>query len=295
MTTVSTTPRPRIRHPAGARRRGDGHAEDRPVQPRGSGCGRLPELPGAVPAQRPAAQPAALRQVVPRRHADVPAVVRARRVRLGRHAHQRREPAGVQGADARHAAEEGRTSSSPSRSSRSAACPSRRISIVDMEPFFDAFRAVKPFLITSGNPPTKERIQSQTDRARYDDTTKCILCACCTTSCPVFWNEGSLLRARGDRQRTPVHLRQPRRGRRRAARHPQRGRRRVALPHHVQLHRVLPARHPGDQGDPRGQARADVRPLTPRHSRSAATAVSAGARSHAQGCHTSAGCLVRWT
>ena len=63
--------------------------------------------------------------------------------------------------------------------------------VVDMEPFFDAFRAIKPFLITSGNPPTKERIQSQTDRARYDDTTKCILCACCTTSCPVFWTEGS--------------------------------------------------------------------------------------------------------
>jgi succinate dehydrogenase / fumarate reductase iron-sulfur subunit len=63
--------------------------------------------------------------------------------------------------------------------------------VVDMEPFFDAYRAVKPYLITSGNPPTRERIQSQTDRARYDDTTKCILCAACTTSCPVFWNEGS--------------------------------------------------------------------------------------------------------
>jgi len=63
--------------------------------------------------------------------------------------------------------------------------------VVDMEPFFDAFRAVKPYLINNGNPPTRERIQSQTDRARYDDTTKCILCACCTTSCPVFWNDGS--------------------------------------------------------------------------------------------------------
>ena len=63
--------------------------------------------------------------------------------------------------------------------------------VVDMEPFFDAYRAVKPFLITSGNPPTKERIQSATDRARFDDTTKCILCACCTTSCPVYWSEGS--------------------------------------------------------------------------------------------------------
>ena len=63
--------------------------------------------------------------------------------------------------------------------------------VVDMEPFFDAYRAIKPYLITSGNPPTRERIQSQTDRARYDDTTKCILCACCTTSCPVYWSEGS--------------------------------------------------------------------------------------------------------
>ena len=63
--------------------------------------------------------------------------------------------------------------------------------VVDMEPFFDAYRAIKPFLITDGNAPSKEYIQSQTDRARFDDTTKCILCACCTTSCPVFWTEGS--------------------------------------------------------------------------------------------------------
>lgn len=63
--------------------------------------------------------------------------------------------------------------------------------IVNMEPFFDAFRAVKPFLMTTGNEPTRERIQSAADRARFDDTTKCILCACCTTSCPVFWSDGS--------------------------------------------------------------------------------------------------------
>ena len=40
--------------------------------------------------------------------------------------------------------------------------------VVDMEPFFDAYRAVKPFLMTSGHEPTKERIQSVTDRARFD-------------------------------------------------------------------------------------------------------------------------------
>src|SRR5690606_38376043 len=63
--------------------------------------------------------------------------------------------------------------------------------VVDMEPFFDAFRAVKPYLIATGNEPTRERIQSQADRARFDATTTCILCACCTTSCPVYWSDGS--------------------------------------------------------------------------------------------------------
>jgi succinate dehydrogenase / fumarate reductase iron-sulfur subunit len=62
--------------------------------------------------------------------------------------------------------------------------------VVDMEPFFDAYRSVMPFLVTSGNQPTRERIQSQKDRERFDDTTKCILCAACTTSCPVYWSDG---------------------------------------------------------------------------------------------------------
>ena len=61
--------------------------------------------------------------------------------------------------------------------------------IVDMEPFFAAYREVMPFLVPSGHEPTKERIQSQEDRARFDETTKCILCAACTTSCPVFWTD----------------------------------------------------------------------------------------------------------
>ena len=61
--------------------------------------------------------------------------------------------------------------------------------VVDMEPFFEAFRAVKPFLITDDREPTRERLQSAEDRARFDDTTKCIMCAACTTSCPVYWND----------------------------------------------------------------------------------------------------------
>ncbi|HET7735254.1 MAG TPA: succinate dehydrogenase iron-sulfur subunit [Nocardioidaceae bacterium] len=62
--------------------------------------------------------------------------------------------------------------------------------VVDMEPFFAAYRSVMPFLITTGNEPTRERFQSQEDRDRFDDTTKCILCAACTTSCPVYWTDG---------------------------------------------------------------------------------------------------------
>jgi succinate dehydrogenase / fumarate reductase iron-sulfur subunit len=59
--------------------------------------------------------------------------------------------------------------------------------VVDMEPFFRSYRSVLPYLINDEPAPDKERRQSPEERARYDDTTKCILCAACTTSCPVFW------------------------------------------------------------------------------------------------------------
>jgi succinate dehydrogenase / fumarate reductase iron-sulfur subunit len=61
--------------------------------------------------------------------------------------------------------------------------------IVDMNPFYQAYRDINPFLIADDK-PKRERLQSPEDRARYDDTTKCILCAACTTSCPVFWTDG---------------------------------------------------------------------------------------------------------
>jgi len=59
--------------------------------------------------------------------------------------------------------------------------------IVDMEPFFEHFRSVLPYFINDEPAPTTERLQSIEDRERFDDTTKCILCAACTTSCPSFW------------------------------------------------------------------------------------------------------------
>jgi len=61
--------------------------------------------------------------------------------------------------------------------------------IVDMEPFFDNYKKVLPYFINESPLPAdgKERLQSAEARARFDETTKCILCACCTTSCPSFW------------------------------------------------------------------------------------------------------------
>ena len=61
--------------------------------------------------------------------------------------------------------------------------------IVDMEPFFDNYKKMLPWLINDSPlpPDGRERLQSPEQRARFDDTTKCIMCAACTTSCPSFW------------------------------------------------------------------------------------------------------------
>ncbi|MEW5872015.1 MAG: succinate dehydrogenase iron-sulfur subunit [Chloroflexota bacterium] len=59
--------------------------------------------------------------------------------------------------------------------------------IVDMDPFFAHYRSVMPYLVNDEKPPKQERLQSPEERELFDDTTKCILCACCTTSCPSFW------------------------------------------------------------------------------------------------------------
>ncbi|MGD2078221.1 MAG: succinate dehydrogenase iron-sulfur subunit [Chloroflexota bacterium] len=61
--------------------------------------------------------------------------------------------------------------------------------VVDMEPFFEHYRSVLPYFVNDSVPPEdgRERLQSEADRAKFDDTTKCILCAACTTSCPSYW------------------------------------------------------------------------------------------------------------
>jgi succinate dehydrogenase / fumarate reductase iron-sulfur subunit len=60
-----------------------------------------------------------------------------------------------------------------------------------MEPFFRKYRSILPFLVNDEPAPYTERLQSAEARARFDEGTKCILCAACTTSCPSFWANDS--------------------------------------------------------------------------------------------------------
>ena len=59
--------------------------------------------------------------------------------------------------------------------------------IVDMTQFFKQYHSIKPFLINDMPPPEKERLQSPEEREELDGLYECILCACCSTSCPSFW------------------------------------------------------------------------------------------------------------
>jgi succinate dehydrogenase / fumarate reductase iron-sulfur subunit len=67
-----------------------------------------------------------------------------------------------------------------------------------MEPFFAQHRSVLPFLINDSAAPAngRERLQSVHDREKFEDTTKCILCAACTTSCPSFWADENFVARR---------------------------------------------------------------------------------------------------
>ena len=59
--------------------------------------------------------------------------------------------------------------------------------IVDMTQFFKQYHSVSPFLINDTAPPEKERLQSPQEREELDGLYECVLCACCSTSCPSFW------------------------------------------------------------------------------------------------------------
>ncbi len=60
--------------------------------------------------------------------------------------------------------------------------------LVDQEGFWEKYRAVMPYLVNDEVPEDGgERRQSPAERAAFEDTSRCILCAACTTACPVFW------------------------------------------------------------------------------------------------------------
>ena len=59
--------------------------------------------------------------------------------------------------------------------------------VVDMGVFYKQYQRIKPYLQNSSSAGSHERLQSPEDRAKLDGLYECILCACCSTSCPSFW------------------------------------------------------------------------------------------------------------
>lgn len=59
--------------------------------------------------------------------------------------------------------------------------------VVDMRIFYKQYERIRPYLINNTPAPAIERLQSPEDREKLDGLYECILCACCSTSCPSFW------------------------------------------------------------------------------------------------------------
>ncbi len=59
--------------------------------------------------------------------------------------------------------------------------------VVDMTQFYQHYEKVEPYLQNNQEPPAQERLQSPEDREKLDGLYECILCACCSSSCPSYW------------------------------------------------------------------------------------------------------------
>lgn len=59
--------------------------------------------------------------------------------------------------------------------------------VPDLTHFYAQYASIKPWIRTESPPPDRERLQSKDDRAKLDGLYECILCACCSTSCPSYW------------------------------------------------------------------------------------------------------------
>ena len=62
--------------------------------------------------------------------------------------------------------------------------------VPDLTHFYAQYASIRPWLRTQTAAPTRERLQSKDDRAKLDGLYECILCACCSTSCPSYWWNG---------------------------------------------------------------------------------------------------------
>lgn len=66
--------------------------------------------------------------------------------------------------------------------------------VPDLSNFYAQYASIKPWMQTQSTTPEKERLQSREDREKLDGLYECILCACCSTSCPSYWwNEDKYL------------------------------------------------------------------------------------------------------
>jgi succinate dehydrogenase / fumarate reductase iron-sulfur subunit len=62
--------------------------------------------------------------------------------------------------------------------------------VPDLTNFYAQYASIEPWLKTESPHPNRERLQSPEDRAKLDGLYECILCACCSTSCPSYWWNG---------------------------------------------------------------------------------------------------------
>lgn len=62
--------------------------------------------------------------------------------------------------------------------------------VPDLTHFYAQYASIKPWIRASAPTPDRERLQSPEDRKKLDGLYECILCACCSTSCPSYWWNG---------------------------------------------------------------------------------------------------------
>jgi succinate dehydrogenase / fumarate reductase iron-sulfur subunit len=65
--------------------------------------------------------------------------------------------------------------------------------VVDLTDFLDKYFLVRPYLINREPPPDKERLQSPDERKKLDGLYECVLCGCCSSSCPSYWADPGYL------------------------------------------------------------------------------------------------------